>query len=100
MYPGGTAIFIKTHIPHHNIPSPTLNTVQTTIVQIHNHNNPFTVISTYIPPQRKTFTDPIETFFPSQGLTTLLIPTSLVEILIATTDTGIALEQTPFQIYH
>ncbi|GIX89177.1 hypothetical protein CDAR_216461, partial [Caerostris darwini] len=46
MYPGGTAIFIKTHIPHHNIPSPTLNTVQATIVQLHNHNNPFIVIST------------------------------------------------------
>ncbi|GIY04742.1 putative RNA-directed DNA polymerase from transposon X-element [Caerostris extrusa] len=67
LYPGGTAIFIKSHIPHHNIPSPTLNTVQTTIVQLHDHHNPFTVISTYIPPQRKTPTDPNRNFFSFTG---------------------------------
>ncbi|GIX98524.1 RNA-directed DNA polymerase from mobile element jockey [Caerostris darwini] len=66
MYPGGTAIYIKNHIPHHNIPSPTLNTVQTTIVQLYNHNNPFTVQS-----QRKTPTDPNRNFFSLQDLTTL-----------------------------
>ncbi|GIY71937.1 hypothetical protein CDAR_308031 [Caerostris darwini] len=97
MNPGCTAIFIKNRIPHHNIPYPTLNTAQTNTVQAYKNNNPFTVISPYIQPKRKTPSDPnINIFLYRNSLDrtgTLLILTSWVEILIVTTDIGIALEQ-------
>ncbi|GIY98937.1 putative RNA-directed DNA polymerase from transposon X-element [Caerostris extrusa] len=64
MYPGGTAIFIKKHIPHHHIPTPDLSTTQATIIQLHT-KTPITIISTYVPPQRNSVTDPNRNFFPT-----------------------------------
>ncbi|GIY48485.1 RNA-directed DNA polymerase from mobile element jockey [Caerostris darwini] len=63
MYPRGTAIFIKKHIPHHHIPTPDLSTTQATIIQLQT-KTPITITSTYVPPQRNSATDPNRNFFP------------------------------------
>ncbi|GFU03863.1 probable RNA-directed DNA polymerase from transposon X-element [Trichonephila clavipes] len=48
---GGTLILVKKNISHHNIPTPTLNHIEATVVVITPQNlNPVSIISIYVPP--------------------------------------------------
>ncbi|GFU76001.1 probable RNA-directed DNA polymerase from transposon X-element [Trichonephila clavipes] len=48
---GGTLILVKKNISHHNIPTPTLNHIEATVVIITPQNlNPVSIISIYVPP--------------------------------------------------
>ncbi|GFT59601.1 RNA-directed DNA polymerase from mobile element jockey [Trichonephila clavipes] len=48
---GGTLILVKKNISHHNIPTPTLNHIEATVVVFTPQNlNPVSIISIYVPP--------------------------------------------------
>ncbi|GBN19982.1 RNA-directed DNA polymerase from mobile element jockey, partial [Araneus ventricosus] len=54
---GGTAILIKKHLTHHEIPNPTLNEIEATTISLNLPNiDPIIISSIYIPPSSKTST--------------------------------------------
>lgn len=64
---GGTAILIKSHIPHHHIPSTLYDNLEYTNISVNLNNCNFNILSIYCPPTRHLPVDQLTTLFNSHN---------------------------------
>lgn len=60
---GGTAIYIKSHIPHHLIPHTNIANIDHTGIALNLPNNQINLFSIYVPPRGRFPTNSLDSFF-------------------------------------
>ncbi|GFV40267.1 RNA-directed DNA polymerase from mobile element jockey [Trichonephila clavipes] len=83
---GGTLILVRKNISHYNIPTPTLNHIEATVVVITPQNlNPISIISIYVPPtsDARLFTLDLENLLQTNSITNPTVLEEKIEFFTA-----------------